>query len=107
MIGARVRRLTVLAVILTAMPLSAQVPRSRIYSTPPLPSDDALRRLNLHLAWRIAVPTDGQRDGLLRVEVIGPDLFVLTRSGLLTRIDAETGLVHWRTRQDKPYTTLP
>lgn len=99
--------MTTLAVVLLVSNLTAQSPRSAIYSTPDLPAEEALRRLNLNLAWRNFVPMDGKRDGLLHVEVLEKDLFVLTKSGLVTRLDAETGRVYWRSRVGKPYTLLP
>jgi outer membrane protein assembly factor BamB len=81
--------------------------RRNIYSNPDLPSPEALRRLNLHQAWRGAVPMDGRKDGFLRVVFDGKDLFATTRSGLVTRLDAETGQVRWRSRVGKAYTLLP
>src|SRR3954471_17959777 len=70
--------------------------RARIYSRPELPSKEALSRLNLRMAWRGYVPVDGRRDGLVRVELDRKDLFALTRSGSVQRMDAETGKVYWR-----------
>jgi outer membrane protein assembly factor BamB len=96
-----------LTIALATTNLSAQINRSAIYSNPEIPSPEALRRLNLHLAWREAVPMDGKRDALIYVEYHGKDLLAATRSGMVTRIDAETGKVHWRTRVGKPYTILP
>jgi outer membrane protein assembly factor BamB len=82
-------------------------PRSRVYSHPALPSTEALKRLNLTMAWRAYVPMDGRRDGLQHVELHGRDLFVLTRSGLIQRMDAEKGTVYWKKRVGKPYTLMP
>src|SRR5207248_3175104 len=53
------------------------------------------------------VPMDGRRDGLLRVQFEERDLFVLTRSGMVQRMDAETGRVYWKKRVGKPYSLLP
>ena len=87
--------------------LPAQIRREKIYSRPEIPSKEVLDRLNLRLAWRAYVPTDGGRDALVRVELNGKDLIVLTRSGTVQRMDAETGRVHWRANVGKPYTLLP
>src|SRR3954449_10759628 len=95
---------TTLVVLLAGLVATAQIPRSRIYSRPDLPSTEALRRLNLHLAWRTYVPMAGRRDGIVRAEVDGRDLFVLTRSGEVIRLDQETGEQIWRVRVGKPYT---
>ncbi len=96
------------AVGLLGPSLVAQISRSRIFSRPAIPSDEVLRRLNLVLAWRAFVPMDGGRDGIIRTELDGQDLFVLCRSGQVVRIDAETGKVQWRTRVGgKAYTLSP
>src|SRR3954463_11299458 len=101
-------RTTLLAAILAggllATTLHAQISRSRIYSRPAVPSDAALRRLNLVVAWRGSVPMASSRDRILRTELDGKDLFVLTSSGTVARIDAETGKSYWRARVGKAYT---
>jgi outer membrane protein assembly factor BamB len=79
------------------------VPPSQIYSTPSLPSPEALRRLNLTMAWFRYIPTQGPRDGFLTAQLIGRDLLVQTRSGTVTRLDAETGRVYWRTPVGMPF----
>ena len=93
--------------LLLGSALPAQISRDQIFSRPEIPSKEALARLNLRLSWRAYVPTDGGRDALTRVELIGKDLLVLTRSGTVQRMDAETGKVYWRTTVGKPYTVLP
>jgi outer membrane protein assembly factor BamB len=92
-----------LPVLLLATAATAQIPRSKIYSEPTVPPDDALRRLNLKLAWHRYVPTEGRKDGLATVQLAGKDLLVQTRSGLIVRMDAETGVIHWRQRVGKAY----
>jgi outer membrane protein assembly factor BamB len=96
-----------LALLLAAGSLPAQISFSRVYTRPEAPPAEVLRRLNLNLAWKGYVPMDGRRDGILRVDLDGRDLFVMTRSGLVVRMDAETGKVIWRTRVGKPYSILP
>jgi outer membrane protein assembly factor BamB len=85
----------------------AQIPRSRIYSRPEVPSAEALRRLNLTEAWRTYIPMDGRKDAILRVEFDGRAMFVVTRSGGVVRLDPETGEQVWRARVGKPYTIIP
>src|SRR5262245_4300001 len=97
----------VVSVALAVPAATAQDHRRNIYSTPELPSAEALRRLNLVQSWRGFVPMDGRKDGFLRIVFDGNDLFATARSGLVTRIDAETGQVRWRARVGKPYTLLP
>lgn len=97
----------VVSVALAVPSVTAQDYRRNIYSRPELPAPEALRRLNLVQSWRGAVPMDGRKDGFLRVVFDGKDLLATTRSGLVTRIDAETGQVRWRSRVGKPYTLLP
>jgi outer membrane protein assembly factor BamB len=96
-----------LGVLLLSASAQAQIPRARIYSRPPGPSAEALRRLNLVEAWRAYVPMDGRRDGIIRIEFHRRAMFVLTRSGQVVRLDPETGEQKWRARVGKPYTLLP
>lgn len=92
-----------LTVALAAGPAAAQPLRSSIYSRPEPPPREVLDRLNLKMAWRMFVPVSESRDGIASVQIDGNDLFVQTRSGLVLRIDAETGVTHWRTRVGNPY----
>ncbi|MHB1426002.1 MAG: outer membrane protein assembly factor BamB family protein [Gemmataceae bacterium] len=85
---------------------SSQVPlppRAKIYSQPVPPPRELLDRLNLKMSYRIYVPMDGRRDGLVTVQLSGRDLYVQTRSGLVTLIDAESGEALWRQRVGRPY----
>jgi outer membrane protein assembly factor BamB len=95
------------ALIVLSAPASAQVSRTRIYSRPGVPSAEALRRLNLVESWRAYVPMDGRRDAILRVDISGRDMFVVTRSGQVVKLDPETGEQRWRARVGNPYTILP
>jgi outer membrane protein assembly factor BamB len=101
----------VLMVALDVLVLSAsaraQYSRSRIFSRPMGPSTEALLRLNLVEAWRAYIPMDGRRDGIIRVDFSGRDMFVVSRSGQVVRLDPETGEQRWRARAGKPYTMLP
>jgi outer membrane protein assembly factor BamB len=99
--------LTLLALLAWAAPSWAQFPSPRIFSRPTLPSADTLRRLDLHLAWTTALPMDGKRDALYSIVLEGKDLFVLSRSGQIARLDAETGVVRWKSRPGRKYTTVP
>lgn len=103
----RTQLATLLAVAVGAVGLLAQTRPEAVYSHPKPPSAEVLERLNLRLAWTNAVPMDGARDGFLRIEVIGPDVFAVTRSGLVVRLDGETGRLVWRTRVDRSYTIMP
>src|SRR4051812_28156288 len=67
----------------------AQIPPSTPYSTPEVPSDAVLRRLNLQKAWARHVPMEGRRDGFVSIQHAGRDLLILTRSGLVLRMGAE------------------
>jgi len=75
----------------------------RVYSQPAVPSRDDLDRLNLKLAWRAYVPTDGRRDGLFSVQVIGDQVLVQGRSGIITVLDATDGSTVWRAQPGHPY----
>ncbi len=90
-------------VLLLASAVLAQVPLTSVYSTPDVPSEEVLRRLNLKKGWARYVPMAGRRDGFLTIQVAGKDLLAQTRSGLIVRMDAETGRIYWRQRVGRPY----
>jgi hypothetical protein len=92
-----------LTVVLAAGLAGAQSQRPPIYSRPAPPPREALDRLNLKMAWRVYVPVSESRDGIATVQIDGNDLFVQTRAGLILRLDAETGVTHWRARVGNPY----
>lgn len=87
----------------TAALEAQQLPRARIYSQPVPPPSELLDRLNLKMSYRLYVPMDGRQDGLVTVQLSGRNLYVQTRSGLVTLIDSETGATLWRQRVGRPY----
>jgi outer membrane protein assembly factor BamB len=86
-----------------AAPLLAQDPRKTIYSRPTIPAPEVLRRLNLVVMWRAAVPMVGRRDGFQAIQLNRKDLFVITRSGVIYCYDAESGVMRWKARVGKPH----
>jgi outer membrane protein assembly factor BamB len=90
-----------LCVLPTLLPVSGQL--ERIWSDPAPPPEDLLRRLNLQRSWARFIPMEGRRDRILAVDFNGDDLLIHTSSGLVMRMDAETGLVHWKQRVGRPY----
>ncbi len=88
---------------------AAAQPSERLYSTPNVPPREALDRLNLRVAWSSFVPVDGRRDGLYTVQIAPNaakntyEIFIQTRSGLLTALDAENGQALWATRLGAAY----
>jgi outer membrane protein assembly factor BamB len=103
------KRLTcalLMATLLTSLWMvtsEAQQPRSKLYSQPTPPPRELLDRLNLHMNYRIYVPMDGRQDGIATVQLHRGNLYVQTRSGLVTLIDAETGIALWQQRVGRPY----
>jgi outer membrane protein assembly factor BamB len=91
-----------LAALLMASAATAQ-DRSHLHTHPAVPSDDAMRRLNLELGWRTYVSVDGRRDAIYSVQNAGDVLLVQTRSGLVCAVEAETGRVRWQSRVGRPY----
>jgi outer membrane protein assembly factor BamB len=87
---------------LTLVVLATAVARaedpSRLYSHPSVPPREVLDRLNLELAWFTYIPMEDRREGLESVQVVGKDLLVQTRRGLVCMLDAETGRTRWRWR---------
>jgi outer membrane protein assembly factor BamB len=91
-------------VILGTVAVSAKAQDDRkLYTRPTLPSPRVLSRLNLKLAWRLYVPTDGRRDGLFSVQILGDQVVVQTRSGTIAVYNAETGYQLWRTPVGRAY----
>jgi outer membrane protein assembly factor BamB len=83
--------------LLGAAALGTADERSRRYSQPVVPSQDALNRLNLKLAWRTYVPTNGRRDGLESVQVLdGSQVLVQTRDGETSLLDGKDGTTLWQ-----------
>jgi outer membrane protein assembly factor BamB len=93
----------VVAVVLSGGTLRADIPPHKVYTRPEPPPREVLDRLNLQLRWRTYLPMDGSRDGLANVQMLGRDMLVQTRSGLVALLDAETGVTRWRTRVGLPY----
>ncbi len=76
----------------------------RIWSQPSPPSQEALDRLNLQMAWAVHVPMDGRLDGFANIQIVGDQVLVQTRSGLITLLDAEnSGRALWRARPGRAY----
>jgi outer membrane protein assembly factor BamB len=101
---ARIRLIALIAVMGgTAASPAQQGSRAQWYTQPTPPPRELLDRLNLQMSYRIYVPMDGRRDGFATVQLQGRNLFVQTRSGLVTLIDAETGVTQWRQRVGRPY----
>jgi outer membrane protein assembly factor BamB len=80
-----------------------QLARTKIYSQPTPPPRELLDRLNLQMNFRTYVPMESTRDGITTVQMHLGNLYVQTRSGLVTLIDAETGATLWRQRVGRPY----
>lgn len=78
---------------------------NRVYTSPGVPSREALDRLHLKMAWRAYVPTDHRRDGLYSVQLVDDQIFVQTRSGTVVALNARDGVVQWQTTFDVPYRT--
>jgi outer membrane protein assembly factor BamB len=93
----------ILAAIGLTTSSEAQQTRAKLYSQPVPPPRELLDRLNLKMNFRVYVPMDGRHDGLATVQLHGTTLFVQTRSGLVTLIDAETGAALWRQRVGRAY----
>ncbi len=76
---------------------------SRVYTEPVMPAEKALDRLNLKLGWRTYVPTESSRDGIYSIHLLGDQLIVQKRSGMVVSLNAETGVTQWRTGVGVPY----
>src|SRR6266545_1426788 len=73
--------------VLVGSPLRAQDPK-RVFNRPAVPPATVLDRLNLRMAWRAYVPTDGTRDGIFSIQVLEDMIVVQLRSGLIVALNA-------------------
>ncbi|HEV3258776.1 MAG TPA: PQQ-binding-like beta-propeller repeat protein [Gemmataceae bacterium] len=98
------RKLFGLGFLLLAMVATAPAQDTRrLYSRPAVPARADLDRLNLKVAWHTYVATDGQRDGLFSVQMLGDQVLVQNRSGIVTLLDAGDGSTVWRAQPGHPY----
>jgi outer membrane protein assembly factor BamB len=102
------RRIVTAAVIVLAVlacSAAAQFP-GRVLTHPKVPTQDALDRVHLKLAWSGQAPVDGARDGLMSIQLAGDksDLLVVqTFSGAVTAFNAVTGEKLWTWRPARTY----
>lgn len=75
----------------------------RPHTRPTGPSASDLNRLHLQLGWRNRLVMAGGRDGIATVQVLGDQLLVQTRTGLIALLNAENGQILWQTRIRAPY----
>jgi outer membrane protein assembly factor BamB len=88
--------LIAIAGLAAATPVLADPPT---YSNPLPPDRAALARLNLTTDWIAHVPLVGRNDAVAQVQVVDENqIFVQTRAGMLTAIDARTGARQWTAR---------
>lgn len=66
-----------------------------IYTNPCVPTTEQLAQLNLKLAWKLNLPIDTRRDGIVSIQPIGEQVYVQTRAGLIYSVDAATGNILW------------
>ena len=87
----------VTAALLLLLPAAAPAqPLAQLYTEPQPPAASALERLNLMRHWGTGLPTNGRRDGIARIQVVGGQVLAQTRGGELVVLNAETGAVVWQ-----------
>src|SRR5688500_8527154 len=98
------KKLAVAIVMVLPLALCVQAnDLTRTYTQPAVPPREALERLNLQMAWRVFLPTEGRRDRLFSVQVLDNQVLVQTLSGTVIALDAVTGATQWRSRIGTPY----
>jgi outer membrane protein assembly factor BamB len=91
------------ALLFAALLMASDDP-TRIWSHPAPPSPEALDRLNLQQEWAVYVPMDGRRDGFANIQVVGNQLIVQTRSGMISILESDNGgRAKWRARTGRLY----
>jgi outer membrane protein assembly factor BamB len=98
-----IKHLSAAAVVLLLGPVVDAQDRARWLTRPAVPSQAALDRLNLKLAWYTYVPTDGGRDGIFSVQVLNDQILVQTRSGIVVSLNPDDGTQQWRNLVGTPY----
>ena len=96
-------KLIALAVLLLVPAATCAQNFNRVYTSPALPSREALDQLNLKLAWRTYLPTDGRQDGVFSVQLADDQVLVQTRSGSIVALNPRDGSTLWRAYLDVPY----
>jgi outer membrane protein assembly factor BamB len=91
-----------LTAFLFATVVSAEPP-AKTYTHATVPTDEALKKLNLKLGWRTFLPVDGTRDGIATMQVLTTQLLIQMRSGLIVSLDPETGQTQWMARIGPTY----
>ena len=79
---------------------------ARSYTRPAVPTTAALNRLHLQLGWKNRIAMAGASDGIQTVQVLGNQLLVQTRTGLISLLNAENGQIIWQTRNRTPHRGL-
>ena len=75
----------------------------RQFTRPTPPTAAALNRLHLQLGWRNRIPMANGRDTIATVQVLGGQLLVQTKTGLIALLNAENGQTIWRVRSRLPH----
>ena len=81
--------------LLVCIAAISQSQNARVYSRAVPPDKQALNRLNLKTEWSLYLPIDGRRDSIELVQTFDDQMFVQTKTGLLTAIDVQTGRIQW------------
>jgi outer membrane protein assembly factor BamB len=91
------------ALLFAALLMASNEP-TRVWSQPAPPSREALDRLNLQQDWAVYVPMDGRLDGFASIQVVGNELIVQTRSGMVSILESDNGgRAKWRARTGRLY----
>ncbi len=89
--------------LVALLPSTGFAQRVAPFTRPTAPSHADLNRMHLQLAWRNRLPMAGARDGIATVQVLGGELLVQTRTGLISLLNAENGQVRWQVRLRTPF----
>ena len=81
--------------LLLALAAIASAENTRVRTRAFPPDKASLDRLNLRTEWTLYLPVEGGRDRIELVQTFDDQLFVQTRNGLLTAVDARAGKVLW------------
>jgi outer membrane protein assembly factor BamB len=97
-------RLAAMGVVILGITAAAVVGQGvPVRSRPELPSDASLQALGLRRHWVAAVPVESARDRIQLAQVLDDQLIFQNASGMVSAVQAETGVRQWTVSLGRPY----
>src|SRR5579864_888903 len=88
---------------LLLLPVSGWSQETNLVTHPRVPDAQDLARFNLKVAYQLALPVEGEKDGIVAIQLLDSQLLVQLRSGYAMVYDAENGALQWNARPGNAY----